>query len=263
MNKKIYKKIISIWMILIFLNGICSYSSINIYAASKKLPKFIILTKYSKTMDIGDEFYIGAVASNGKTVKWKSSNSKIASVNTYGLVIAKKNGKAKITAKISGAQASCTVTVNKTKIDIAPRSVSIERGESRQIRVRTSNGSEVRFQSKKPSVASVSDTGNIYGEKPGGTYITVYADNSRETCRITVKKPVISLSHDHITLTAGSDFLLKSRTSSGFIPGWKSNRTSIANVDDDGRVYAIRAGTAQICASLDGVKKYCKVKVTK
>lgn len=44
---------------------------------------------------------------------WKSSNSKIVSVNKKGRITAKKTGTAKITATLSGKKFVCTVTVKK------------------------------------------------------------------------------------------------------------------------------------------------------
>lgn len=44
---------------------------------------------------------------------WKSSNSKVASVNKNGKVTAKKPGTAKITARLGGKKFVCTVTVKK------------------------------------------------------------------------------------------------------------------------------------------------------
>lgn len=48
---------------------------------------------------------------NGKTVTWKSSNKKVATVNKYGTVIAKKAGKATVTAKVGNKTFKCALTV--------------------------------------------------------------------------------------------------------------------------------------------------------
>lgn len=44
-------------------------------------------------------------------VKWKSSNKKVATVNSYGQVTGKKKGKATITATVNGKKLKCAVTV--------------------------------------------------------------------------------------------------------------------------------------------------------
>lgn len=262
MKHKFYYLLHYFLVFLFLLNSICS-SNCRTAAATKKTPVFIILTKYSKTLDIRNEFYIGAIVSNGKTPTWKSSNSRVASVNTYGLVTAKKGGQAKITAKVPGAEARCIVTINKTKIQLSSSSLSLEHGEFCQLRATTSNRSHPQFKSKKPSVASVTDSGKVCGEKPGSTYITITADGTKTTCRVTVKKPLIKLSHTKITLSPDTEKTLQASTSSGLPPQWKSNKSSVATVDDNGTVYAVKPGTARIRVKLDGVTKYCTVKVTK
>lgn len=112
-------------------------------------------------------------------------------------------------------------------------------------------------------MASVTEDGEISGEKPGTTYITVTADQTKATCRVTVRKPTIRLSRTKLTLHIDSEYRLHAYTSSGLTVEWKSSKKSVAEIDDEGRIYANKAGTAKIYARLDGVRKYCTVKVTK
>ncbi len=248
-------------VILLIANN--AYSAGCPALAATKIPSFVILTEYRKTVNIGNEFYLGAITSTGAYPKWKSSNSKVASVNTYGQVTPKKAGKAKITAKISGAEASCTVTVKKTTIALSKKTVTLEHGETYPLRAQTSNGSAVSYRSKKSSVASVTDDGEICGEKPGSTTITVTADNTKVTCRVKVKKPTIRLSCTKLKLKEDEEYKLSATTSSGLEPSFRSTKPSIAEVDDEGNVYAIKPGTTKICVRLDGTKKYCSVRVLK
>ena len=115
----------------------------------------VVLTKYSNVMSIGDEFYLTAVTSNGRLPTFKSSKSSIASVNTYGLVTAKKAGTCKITAKIKNAEASCKITVKPTKISIQPSSISLYRLGTRQLTADVSTGHTPVWKSSKSSVATV------------------------------------------------------------------------------------------------------------
>ncbi len=46
-------------------------------------PALVILSRYRATLKIGDSFTLAGIASNGKWVRFKSSKSAVASVNTY------------------------------------------------------------------------------------------------------------------------------------------------------------------------------------
>ncbi|MDF2822381.1 MAG: hypothetical protein K0R15_2829 [Clostridiales bacterium] len=222
---------------------------------------FVILSTYTSTVDIGDEFYIIAVTTNGSFPTWKSSNSKVASVNTYGKVTAKKSGTATITAKIKNAEASCKVTVNKTKITISKVSSSIERGDTLSFSASTSTNSKVTWKSSKKSVATIDENGTLTAIKPGETTITASADQSNATCKITVKSPTIKLSETNITLFRGQTARLSAVVSSTVPPTWKSNKKSVALVDEFGEITAIKHGIATITATVDGVSKTCVVLV--
>ncbi|HHT57512.1 Ig-like domain-containing protein [Herbinix luporum] len=254
------KILISVFLsfLLIFL----SFSNIRYVEASNSL-SFVLLSRYKKTVNIGDEFYIIALTSNGKKPKWSSSSSSIASVNSYGKVTAKKAGTATITAKINNAEASCKVTVKKTTITISQSSISIERGESYTLSATTSNKSSVTWKSSRKSVATVDDQGNVLGLKPGETTITVTADGSRASCKVKVKHPTVTLNKKKITLYRGQSEKLIAKVSSGVDPSWKSNKKTVAIINPDGTVTAIKNGTAIITATVDGVSQTCEVIVKK
>lgn len=224
---------------------------------------FIILSQYKTELDIGEQSSIIAFTSTGKKATWKSSDSKIASVNTYGVVTAKKSGIAMITAKIKDAEASCEVSVNKTLIKISKTSASIEHGEILKLSATTSNESKVNWKSSKKSIATVDEYGKIIGIKPGETAITASADGSIATCILTVKLPTLSLSSYSTTLYRGQTAKLSADVSSGIAPIWKTNKKSVATVDVTGKVAAIKNGTAVITATVDGVSETCEIVVQK
>lgn len=62
-------------------------------------PALVILSRYRATLKIGDSFTLAGIASNGKWVRFKSSKSAVASVNTYGRVTAKKRAPARLREK--------------------------------------------------------------------------------------------------------------------------------------------------------------------
>lgn len=236
-------------------------SSITAHASSGY--EFILLNSYSKTMKIGDEAYLTAITSNGKKPSFSSSSSAIASVNTYGKITAKKAGTVKITAKIRNGEASCSVTVKKTEIRLSEKSVSLENGERHMLRVASSTGHPAKFKSSKSSVASVDENGLILAKKPGQADITVTVDKTAVKCSVTVKKPTLRLSKSAISLYRGGTAKLTVTSSSKSIPKWKTNKKSVATVDSNGTVTAVKNGTATVTVTVDGVSKTCSVTVKK
>lgn len=258
-EKKRYLSVISIIIFMICCFLFCG-DSMTASAASDEF-SCVLLSSYEKVIDIGDEFYLLAWTSNGKKPAWKSSNSRVASVNTYGLVTGKRAGTAKITAKISGAEISCRVKVNKTVITLDKKSLSLEHNALIKLNAFTSNHAQVTWKSSKKSVALVDDQGQVLALKPGEALITASADGTSVTCRVTVKQPKITLSRTSVTLYRGQTIKLNATVSSGIEPIWKSNKKSVAFVDENGNITAVKHGTAVVTAKVDGITKICQVTV--
>lgn len=258
-----HTKKIFLFLLLSFLYSFLILNINSRYAKASDSLSFVILSCYKKTVNIGDEFYLIAITSNGKLPRWSSSSSKIASVNTYGKVTAKKEGTATITAKINNAEASCKVTVKKTTITISDTSITIERGETYTLTAATSNKKPVSWSSSHKSIAVVDENGKVTGLKPGEATITATVDGSKATCKVKVKYPTITLDKSKVTLYRGQSIKLTAKVSSGVEPTWKSNKKTVAIVNPDGTVTAVKNGTAIITATVDGVSKTCEVVVKK
>lgn len=252
-RKRLTVLILSIVFILFF------QSAVSVKAESNF--SLILLSHYQTELKVGDSFYLVAITSTGKKASFSSSDSKIVSVNTYGKVSAKKTGTATIYAKIQNAEASCKVTVQKTIITINSASASIENGSTLKLSASSSTSSPLKWKSSKPSIASVSEAGVVTSKKPGEAIITVSADGSSAECIITVKKPQISLNRTNVRMYRKDTVQLSAAVSSGLTPIWKSNRTSVATVDQNGKITAVKNGIAIITATVDGVSKSCEVVV--
>ena len=68
------------------------------------------INKKSLTLYRGGTFRLAVKYPTSK-VKWSSSNKKVATVNSKGTVVAKKNGKTTITAQMRGRKLKCSVVV--------------------------------------------------------------------------------------------------------------------------------------------------------
>lgn len=251
-------KLAAILISLAFIASTLYTQPPEIQASSYSL---IILTNYNKTLKIGQSFFLAAISTSGKRITWKSSNSRVAAVNTYGRVTAKKAGTCKITAKTSGAEASCHITVQKTTVTLSASTVTMENGAVFRLAGTTSNRSAITWKSSRPSVAAINDNGTIEAQKVGETVITASADGTKKTCRVTVKKPKVTLSHTKAELYRTQSCQLSARVSSGRSVVWKSRKSSVATVDEKGMVTAKKHGTAVITATIDGVTKECEITV--
>ena len=230
-------------------------------AAILRGSEIVILSSYKESMKIGETKTLIASASGGVEIRWKSSAVSVAAVDPTGVVTARKAGTCQIIAKTRYAEARCTVVVEPTVITLNARALSIENGATFQMEASTSNNAPVTWKSSRQSVAIISDTGLIRALKPGTSVITATADGSKETCALTVMKPSVRLSADEVRLYRNQCTQLQATVSSDREVTWSSNRPSVAIVDEYGKVTAIRHGEARIRAKVDGVSRYCVVKV--
>lgn len=260
MTRRSKYSIISI-LLLTILFLFTPFTRMTVSARTLQLPPLIVLTKYSKTMAIGEEFGLIAVASNGKQPTFKSSKSSIASVNTYGLITAKKAGVCKITAKVKGAEASCKITVKPTTLTIQPASVVLYRQGTKQLNVSVSTRHTPTWKSSKSSVATVDENGRITAVKHGIAKITATVDGVSQYCTVTVKQPKVKLSAAKLSMEAGSTRTLTAAVSSGNRPEWSTSNSNVLSVDQNGNVTALKKGRAYVYAREDGIKASCAVTV--
>ncbi len=225
------------------------------------IPPVIFLSNRTVSIPIDGEFTLIAVSSNGAIPRFSSSKSSIASVNTYGVITGKKSGTCKITAKISGAEASCLVTVEKTTVKLNKTSISMENGTTAQLTADVSTGHDITWRSSSSATVSVDETGEITAKKPGTATITAKVDGVSAKCKVTVRRPTLTLSHTRLTLYPDDFFTLSARCSSNRPLSYRSSSSATVSVDETGRIYAHKKGTATITVKVDGVSRTCKVTV--
>ncbi len=155
------------------------------------------------------------------------------------------------------------MTVKKTTVRLSDTKITLENGESKLLKAAVSTGHPVKFKSSKSGVASIDENGVILAKKPGTATITATADKTSATCKVTVKKPSVSLNKTSVKLFRKERVHLSVTSTSKTAPKWKSNKKSVATVDDNGTVTAVKNGTAVITVTIDGVFKTCEITVKK
>ena len=247
--------------------------------------KKVKLNKTSLTLDDGKMYMLDATVlpenTVSKTVVWSSSNTKVATVDAYGDVTAIAPGTAYIYCKTkdTGATAKCKVTVKEVKpksISFSSKTMTIEYGEVHTLKptIKPSNATDksLTWTSSNPKVVKVTAAGKIKGLKAGeSAVITATTNEGKLTAKITVKvNPVtvskITLNKTSLTLSKGKSSTLtatlKPSNATNQTLTWLSSNPKVAKVSADGKVTAIKDGTATItCKAANGKTATCKVTV--
>ena len=110
-------------------------------------------------------------------------------------------------------------------------------------------------------MATVDERGLITAKKPGEAQITISADGNSEVCKIKVRETKVKLDRTKATLYRKGEITLSVSTNSKTQPKWKTNKSSVATVDNKGNVTAVKHGTATITVTVDGVRATCEIVV--
>ncbi|MCM1364608.1 MAG: Ig-like domain-containing protein [Faecalibacterium sp.] len=241
------------------------------------------LNKTSAKINLGKTVTLTATVSPSnatvKAVKWTSSNTKVATVDSKGKVTSKAPGTATITVTTTDGsfKATCKVTVHQplNSIAFAKSSVTAEVGKKTKLTVNysPSNASNktLTWTTSDKSIATVASDGTVNGLKKGTVKITAKSAEGgyKITCTVKVVKKVTSVKLDKTSLTLylGKTATLKATIAptdaSNKAVTWTSSDTSIVTVDKNGKLTPKKAGSATITVkSSDGGKTAkCIVKV--
>ena len=211
-----------------------------------------------------------ALGPNDGSIKWTSNNNKVATVDAYGNVTTLKNGTVTITAEDAyGTKASQKVEVQAQKvtgISLAQgKQVTMNVGEMLQLNASVTGAHYylLSWSSKKPAVANVDVNGIVTAYAKGKTKITAIANGKKATITVNVVNPYeptsVSIAEGaSLTAYAGQSFQLNAVLApeiavSGLT--WKSSKSKVATVYENGVVNALSKGKAKITVTTDNKKK--------
>lgn len=193
-------------------------ASVTANAATKK-PKKIYLTTTSSTVDIKGKVKVSVKKVSpkkaSKSVKWKSSNKKIATVSKSGYVTGKKKGTVKITAT-SKKSKKVKKTIKITVKDLKAKSVTLNKTSAvlfpndkttLKATVKGQTGfynQGVTWKSSNTSVATVDSKGNVTAKKAGKATITATekGGSKKATCAVTVSGIKVDKANKSVSVTA-------------------------------------------------------------
>ena len=230
---------------------------------------------------------------SGNTVKFTSTNTNVASIDSNGTVSLKAKGSATVKMSVY-ASASATTPLLEKSVDVTVKqpvtgvsitsangSNTVNAGDTLQLtaKVSPSNASDtsVTWSSNSTGIAKVSTTGLVTGVAAGTAVITAKANdgsNKSATFTVTVTKKVIkvtkiSLSASTVLTKVGCTEKITATVTPTNADNravtWSSSAPTVASVDQSGNIIAKSVGNATITVTAkdgSGVTATCWVNVT-
>ena len=239
----------------------------------------ISLNETEKTIEQGKTATIYATVSPSnatvKTIKWSSSNTSVATIDTNGKITAKSAGSTTITATSNnGKTATCKIIVPEvavTSISLSKTSASINIGDTvaltATINPENAANKSIIWAVDDKSIATVDNNGNVKAVGVGKTIVTAKTSNGKTAaCTITV----IDTSNLKVNFTErmqyvelGSSYQLKFEAlPEGTVVKFKSNDEEALTVDNNGVVTAHKMEQVIVSATVGNNKSTVYVQVT-
>ncbi len=267
------------------------------FVIHEKIPVSSVQLNYTNlSMNVNENTVLRATVfpsnATNQNLNWYSSAPSIVSVNQDGSITAKDAGTAVITvtSQDGNKSANCTIVVSKpvTGVSLNMSNTVIFLNETQQLLATVTpsdaTNKNLVWQSSNSQIATVTQTGLVYGNSVGSTSITVTTldGNYSATCQVVVKENVptppenipvqsVTLNKTSLQLTEGDSETLKATISPTNATNtklvWSSANPSIASVDSTGKVTAKALGSTQIIVIAEdnsaGTKQaICNITVT-
>lgn len=263
-------------------NGNTSYCTVTVLEPVISLE----LDPTELIIDVGEVFQIDPVFKpvnpTIKEVKWTSYNEDVATVNALGEVEGISRGVTIVTCETvdGGYRAFCQIQVMDPamSVTISPDNYRLGYGKTFVLEATVTNHGEVvenvpvLWESSDESICTVDENGKITGVNYG--YATIRAEVDDEygayaTCEIRVVREVTSirLNHNVMTIIQGHTASLKADvqpSNATYTDAlFSSENDTVAVVDSDGMITALKPGTTWIWAKAkDNSGKYARCYVT-
>ncbi len=197
-------------------------------------------------------------AAAGQTLKYRSNNTKVATVAADGTITALRKGKATIGVGYDSTLLGvCHVTVvnSPKRVKLSEVSTVLSVGDVKTLATRLSDGSAsaLTFTSSNEKVATVDGDGNVTAIAGGKATITVKTYNDRTAeCAVYVlggKAPTtLSLNVPVVDIQVGETFKLSPSVDAGSDAFYKyaSQNRRIATVNAEGMITGVRRGSTSV-----------------
>jgi uncharacterized protein YjdB len=258
----------------------------------------VTVTPNTLTLRTGNTRQLSATARNsqnvvitGRTFRWSSSNTSIASVDQTGLVIALTPGNVVITAETDQTVGQAAIQVTPVPIgscSLTPTSAKVTTGQNASFTITLrdtatvpnvipTQGRPIVWTSDNEVVATVSTTGLVTTRRAGTAQIKASpVEYPAIDCRATVEavdpridrvtiQPRVSNLRLGIPRAFGAILLDSTNTQipQGRVVVWSTNTPTIISLNQTGIVTPIALGTARLIATSEGVADTLTFTVTR
>ncbi|MFJ7679712.1 Ig domain-containing protein [Peribacillus sp. NPDC097198] len=206
-----------------------------------------------------------------KTVVWKSSNTKVAKVDSKGTIKGIANGSATITATAkdnSDVVKQVKVKVSTKTVKVNKTSLTVTAGKAGQLTATVSPSDSmdktVKWTTSNKKIATVSSKGKVTGKAKGTATITANVKDAKAVkVKVTVKSPIVAKSvkvnKTSATIVQGKTLTLSATVSPSNAVNktvkWSTSNKKVATVSSKGKVKGVGVGTVKITATTTNGKK--------
>jgi len=275
------------------VEGISGSARVSVVAAPPVPVARLAIVPDSVVLTVGGSGDFNAIAYDaggnvltGRGVTWTSSDPAVATVGEDGGVTGVSAGSARVTAMVEGVSASAGVTVTVpppatvTRVVVSPDSVSLIPGQETDLNAAAYDaeghvltGRAVTWTTSDSTVARLGAGGRGIGGSAGSARVTATVEGVSGSARVVVYRPYpeivrVEIVPDSLALEVGQtgDFSAfaydaTNHIVSGVAVRWSASDSSVVQLNLYGGVRALKAGTARLTATVDGVKGYASVRV--
>ena len=257
-------------------NGLSDSITIYVGANNDEIPLQTITIKGTiPELEVGDTYtfeanYYPTNTTSNKTIRYKSSNEEVATIDSNGLLTAKKVGKTYIVLRASNEYAQVlelnikektisSLTLDKTSLTLEGNP---ELGNNSYKLTATKNNitGTVSFTTSNNKVAMVSSDGTVTAVGAGSAIITAKVGEYTATCTVIVNinPSSIELTKTTSELELGDyeDLIVSYKPTNTTVKEltWTSSNPNVATIEKNGRVTAKSLGTAKITVTTSNGK---------
>lgn len=251
MRKKIWKKILTAVLTAAVMFGpvggaLQPVGAVTVEAASR--PASAVTVNCGKTVSLAFD----------SAVKYTTSNKKVATVNSKGLVTGKKEGRATITIKTKAKTYRTKVTVKRQQAAIEVKSKTVKLAVGEKLSLQATSQVRLTYKARNKYI-KVDSKGNITGVRKGTSSVKISGKSTgtyRAPKSVTVK---VTITDPEIRLQYGKTGSVKTKNAKKYV----SSNTGIVKVDGSGKLTPVKAGSATVKVTVGKTTKSYKVIVDK